>query len=179
MTFPTPREQISLRSVDSSAVAKLAAELNVPAAAATILVGRGLTSFEQCKAYFRPNADDGFLDPFLFGDMEKAVKRILAAIACGEKILVYGDYDVDGVTATALLTRVLKRLNANCGYYLPNRLTEGYGISEAGIRRAADAGAALIISVDCGVTACGEAELAASLGMEMIITDHHEPTRRS
>ncbi|MDR2592715.1 MAG: single-stranded-DNA-specific exonuclease RecJ [Chitinispirillales bacterium] len=175
MTFPSPREQITLRIVDPSAVAELAAELGVPAAAATILVGRGLTSFDQCKAYFRPNADDGFLDPFLFGDMDKAVKRILAAIASGEKILIYGDYDVDGVTATALLTRVLKRLNANCGYYLPNRLTEGYGISETGIRHAAEGGAALIISVDCGVTACGEAELAASLGMDMIITDHHEP----
>ncbi len=175
MTFPSPREQITLRQVDQAAVAKLAADLNVPIAAATILVGRGMTSFDQCKAYFRPNADDGFLDPFLFEDMDKAVKRILTAIASGENILVYGDYDVDGVTATALLTRVLKRLGANCGYYLPNRLTEGYGVSEAGICHASNSGAALIISVDCGVTACDEAELAASLGMDMIITDHHEP----
>jgi len=175
MTFPSPREKISLRNVDSSAVAKLAAELSVPVAAATILVGRGLTTFDQCKAYFRPNAADGFLDPFIFKDMGKAVKRIMAAIASGEKILIYGDYDVDGVTATALLTRVLKRLGANCGYYLPNRLTEGYGVSEAGICHAANSGAALVISVDCGVTACAEADLAASLGVEMIITDHHEP----
>jgi len=175
MTFPSPREQISLRSVDSAAVAKLAAELNVPAAAASILVGRELTTFDQCKAYFRPNADGGFLDPFLFADMEKAAARIMAAIASGEKILVYGDYDVDGVTATTLLMRVLGRLDANCAYYLPNRLTEGYGISETGIRHASEIGAALIISVDCGVTACDEARLAASLGMDIIITDHHEP----
>jgi len=80
MTFPSPREKISLRAVDSSAVAKLAAELNIPAIAATILVGRGLTSFDQCKAYFRPDADGGFLDPFIFEDMGKAVKRILAAM---------------------------------------------------------------------------------------------------
>ncbi|MDR2693197.1 MAG: single-stranded-DNA-specific exonuclease RecJ [Chitinispirillales bacterium] len=175
MPFPSPREQIALRPVDGAAVAKLAADLNVPIAAATILVGRGLTTFDRCKAYFRPNAEDGFLDPFIFKDMDKAVKRITAAIASGEKILVYGDYDVDGVTATALLTRVLKRLGANCGYYLPNRLTEGYGISETGIRHAAENGFALIISVDCGVTACDEAGLAASLGVDMIITDHHEP----
>ncbi len=175
MTFPSPRERITLRNVDHTVVAKLAAELNVPAAAATILVGRGLTTFDRCKAYFRPNAADGFLDPFLFADMDKAVKRVTAAIDSGEKILIYGDYDVDGVTATALLTRVLKRLGANCGYYLPNRLTEGYGISETGIRHAADIGVALIISVDCGVTACEEAELATSLGIDMIITDHHEP----
>jgi len=175
MTFPSPREQIVLRQVDPAAVAKLAAELNVPAAAATILVGRGFTDFNQCKAYFRPNIDGGFLDPFLFKDMEKAVKRILSAIDSGEKIMIYGDYDVDGVTATALLTRALKRLGADCAYYLPNRLTEGYGISETGIRHAAESGAALVISVDCGVTACEEAELAATLGVDMIITDHHEP----
>jgi len=175
MTFPSPREQITLRNVDPAAVAKLAAELNVPAAAATILVGRGLTDFNQCKAYFRPNADDGFLDPFLLEDMGKAVNRILTAIASGEKIMIYGDYDVDGVTATVLLTRVLKRLGANCEYYLPNRLTEGYGVSETGVRHAAETGAALIITVDCGVTACEEADLAAALGVDMIITDHHEP----
>jgi single-stranded-DNA-specific exonuclease len=175
MSFSTTRERIALREVDPAAVAKLAADLNVPTAAATILVGRGLASFDQCKAFFRPNADDGFLDPFLFADMDKAVKRITAAISSGEKIMIYGDYDVDGVTASSLLMRVLCRLGANCGYYLPNRLTEGYGVSETGIRHAAEIGAALIVTVDCGVTACEEAELAASLGMDMIITDHHEP----
>jgi single-stranded-DNA-specific exonuclease len=175
MSFSTTRERIALRGVDPAAVAKLAADLSVPTAAATILVGRGLTSFDQCKAFFRPNADDGFLDPFLFADMDKAVKRITAAISSGEKIMIYGDYDVDGVTASSLLMRVLGRLGANCGYYLPNRLTEGYGVSETGIRHAAEIGAALIVTVDCGVTACDEAELAASLGMDMIITDHHEP----
>jgi single-stranded-DNA-specific exonuclease len=174
MSFSTLREKISLRGVDPAAASKLAAELNVPPVAAALLVGRGLMDFAQCKAYFRYGIES-FLDPFLFGGMEKAVKRIMSAIASGEKIVIYGDYDVDGVTATALLTRVLARLGANCGYYLPNRLTEGYGISETGIRHAAKDGAALIISVDCGVTACEEARLAASLGMEMIITDHHEP----
>jgi single-stranded-DNA-specific exonuclease len=174
MSFPAPREKISLRSVDPAAASKLAAELGVPLAAATILAGRGLTNFDLCKEYFRYGMDS-FLDPFLFDGMGRAVNRIMAAVAAGERIVVYGDYDVDGVTATALLVRVLTRLGANCGYYLPNRLTEGYGISEAGIRGIAEGGAALVISVDCGVTACAEARLAASLGVEMVITDHHEP----
>ncbi|MDR0330388.1 MAG: single-stranded-DNA-specific exonuclease RecJ [Chitinispirillales bacterium] len=174
MSFAALREKIALREINADAVQKLAADLNVPIAAAAILVGRNLTDFDGCKKFFRSSID-GFHDPFLFGDMEKAVKRIKRAIDAGEKILIYGDYDVDGVTSTALLHRVLKRLGANCDYYLPNRLTEGYGLSEAGIRHAAESGATVIVTVDCGITACDEAKLAASLGIEMILTDHHEP----
>ena len=174
MNFAALREKIVLRNVDASAVQKLAAELNIPDTAATILVGRELTTFEQCKAYFRSSSGN-FHDPFLFDGMKKAVSRIKNAIDNDEKICIYGDYDVDGVTSTVLMLKVLRRLGANCDYYLPNRLTEGYGVSEAGIRAAAERGAAVVITVDCGITSCEQAELAAKLGMDIIITDHHEP----
>jgi len=174
MSFLALREKIILRDIDAAAAKQLASELNVPIEAATILVGRKLTTFDRCKKFFRSNTAD-FHDPFLFSDMEKSVARIKRAIDSGEKIFVYGDYDVDGVTSTVLLLRVLRRLGGNCDYYLPNRLTEGYGMSETGVRHAAENGAALIITVDCGITACKEAALAQSLGMDIIITDHHEP----
>jgi len=174
MSFLALREKITLRDIDAAAAKQLASELNVPIEAATILVGRKLTTFDQCKKFFRSNVDD-FHDPFLFSDMEKSAARIKRAIDSGEKIFVYGDYDVDGVTSTVLLLRVLRRLGGDCDYYLPNRLTEGYGMSETGVRHAAENGAALIISVDCGITACKEAALAKSLGVDIIITDHHEP----
>ncbi|MDR3011793.1 MAG: single-stranded-DNA-specific exonuclease RecJ [Chitinispirillales bacterium] len=174
MSFPPVHEKIMLRDIDAQAVKKLADELNIPLAAATVLVGRKLMTFDECKSFFRSNIDD-FHDPFLFGDMNCATARIKSAIENGEKIVIYGDYDVDGVTSTVILLKVLKRLGGNCDYYLPNRLTEGYGISEASIRHIAENGAALVITVDCGITSCEEAKLAASLGVNMIITDHHEP----
>ncbi|MDR2578416.1 MAG: single-stranded-DNA-specific exonuclease RecJ [Chitinispirillales bacterium] len=174
MSFAALREKIITRDIDADAAKKLAAELNVPIAAAGILVGRKLFSFDECKAFFRSNADD-FHDPFLFDDMEKAAARIKRAVDAGEKIFIYGDYDVDGVTSTVLLLKVLKRLGANCDYYLPNRLTEGYGISESGIQYLSQRGATLVITVDCGITSCKELELAASLGIDAIVTDHHEP----
>lgn len=174
MSFKALRERIVLRDIDAEAAQKLADALGVPLAAAAILVGRKLTTFDQCKSFFRSDLGN-FHDPFLFAGMEKAAARIKQAIDNKEKIVVYGDYDVDGVTSTAMMIRVLKRLGCDCGYYLPNRLTEGYGMSEAGVRHAAESGAALIITVDCGVTACKEAALASELGVNLIITDHHEP----
>lgn len=107
--------------------------------------------------------------------MEYCVKRISCAIEQKEKIIVYGDYDVDGITSTALMISVLRLLGADCDYFLPNRLTDGYGLSERGIRLAAQNGARLIITVDCGTTAFNEVEICRSLGIDIIITDHHEP----
>ncbi|MDR0306406.1 MAG: single-stranded-DNA-specific exonuclease RecJ [Chitinispirillales bacterium] len=170
------RERISIREIDSRIAQKLAAELNVSQTAASILAGRKLATFDQCKKFFRPSIDD-FHDPFLFKDMEKAVSRIKQAVDANEKIIIYGDYDVDGVTSTVLLVKVFKRLGADCGYYLPNRLTEGYGVSDSGIHHAAQTGASLIITVDCGITAHAQAALASSLGIDLIITDHHEPKK--
>jgi single-stranded-DNA-specific exonuclease len=173
-TFGSQRERVTLKPLDLTIVNKLKAELKVPTGIAAILAGRKLATFEDCKAYFRPELSH-FHDPFLFSDMECAVERILTALQKNELITVYGDYDVDGVTSTALMVRVLRTLGAPCEYVLPNRLIDGYGISETGIQLVAQSGSTLIISVDCGVTAFREIDIARSLGMDVIITDHHEP----
>lgn len=170
----SPREKILVRETDPLVIKRLQQELNVPYGIAAILAGRNLRTFDQCKAFFRPDLSQ-FHDPFLFEHMQMAVERIQEALRCHEKIVIYGDYDVDGITSTALLVKVLRRLGADCDYFLPNRLTDGYGISENGIRQIASKKAGLIISVDCGITAVYETAIAAKLGMDMIITDHHEP----
>lgn len=169
-----PLEKISVRQVDEAAVARICAELSVNRPLGRILVGRGLTSFDTCKAFFRP-ALTHLHDPFLFPGMERAVERICKAIACKEYIAIYGDYDVDGVTSTAFLMKVLVSLGAACRYYLPNRISEGYGLSEKGIAELADDGVDVIVTVDCGISACREIEKAKSLGIDVIVTDHHEP----
>jgi single-stranded-DNA-specific exonuclease len=176
-TMRPARETIVVRDVDGPAVAGLADALGVSPVVARILVARGLRSFDECKRFFRPDASQ-FHDPFLFRDMGKACDRIFSAIRDRETIFVYGDYDVDGVTATALLIRVLRQFGAVCDYYLPNRLTEGYGLSAEGIGAVAAKGATLIVTVDCGITACDEVSLAASRGIDVIVTDHHEPKDR-
>lgn len=172
--FTSPRERVLVRETDPTIVTRLSSELKIPSGIAAILAGRNLTTFDECKAYFRPDFSQ-FHDPFLFEGMECAVARIEEAINRKEKIVVYGDYDVDGVTATVLAVKVLRGLGANCEYLLPNRLIDGYGISECGIKHIASIGAKLIISVDCGITAVNEAAIVKDLGMDMIITDHHEP----
>lgn len=172
--FVPVKERVTIRPLDEAAVTRLATELNIPRGIAAVLVGRRLTTYDNCKAFFRPDLN-GFYDPFLFTSMEKAVDRILDAIARHEKIMVYGDYDVDGVTSTALMIRVLRELKADCDYYLPNRLTEGYGISKKGIEQIRKSGAKLIISVDCGITSNEEVTLAREAGIDFIVTDHHEP----
>ncbi|MBN1604064.1 MAG: single-stranded-DNA-specific exonuclease RecJ [Chitinispirillaceae bacterium] len=172
--FVPVKERITIRPLDEAAVTRLASELNIPRGIAAVLVGRNFTTFGSCKSFFRPDLNS-FYDPFLFKSMEKAVNRILDAIARHEKIMVYGDYDVDGVTSTALMISVLRELKADCDYYLPNRLTEGYGISKNGIEQIRQSGAKLIISVDCGITSNEEVALAREAGIDFIVTDHHEP----
>jgi single-stranded-DNA-specific exonuclease len=172
--FVPVKERVTIRPLDEAAVSRLASELNIPRGIAAVLVGRNFTTFESCKAFFRPDLNS-FYDPFLFTSMEKAVSRILEAIDKNEKIMVYGDYDVDGVTSTALMISVLRALKAECDYYLPNRLTEGYGISKNGIEQIRQSGAKLIISVDCGITSNEEVSLAREAGIDFIVTDHHEP----
>ena len=136
-TFTAARERIIVRKVDEAAVADLATELCIPPVAARILVARNLTDAETCRKFFRPSID-GFLDPFRFTDMGKAVTRIRGAIERCEKIAVYGDYDVDGITGTAILTSGLRQLGAACDYHLPYRLTDGYGVSAGGVRQIAE-----------------------------------------
>jgi single-stranded-DNA-specific exonuclease len=175
--FACVREQISVRTVDDATVNRLSKEIGIPHAGARILAGRGITDAEACQSFFSPSLES-LHDPFLMSDMEKAVARITAALSKKEKIVIYGDYDADGITGTAILMRVLKAIGASCDYYLPHRLTEGYGVSENGVLQIAASGAGLIITVDCGITAIDEIAHAQKLGIDVIITDHHEPKEK-
>ena len=150
--------------------------LQIPKTIADILVKRGVDTDEKAIKFFTSSIDDLF-DPFLLRDMKKAAERIIQAINNNEKILVYGDYDVDGITSVSLLYMFCQNLGADVTFYIPNRMREGYGLSRAGIEDAHHKGVALIISVDCGITAVEEVAYANSLGIDVIISDHHEPGR--
>ena len=139
---------------------------------AMILSSRGITSPREAAVYLDCSAQ--LLDPFLMTDMDRAADRVGQAIAFGEKIAVFGDYDVDGITATCLLTDFLRRQGAEVISYIPGRLEEGYGLNPIALRQLAGEGVKLIITVDCGITAVEEAELCRELGMDLVITDHHE-----
>lgn len=154
-------------------VQKLAKQLEISTLAATLLVNRGFDSPEEASIFLHME-DNQFHDPFLMPDMEKAVERIKRAVNNKEPILVFGDYDADGVTSTSLLTTVLQEMGAVVDFYIPNRFTEGYGPNEAAFRKAYDEGVQLIITVDTGISAIHEALVAKELGIDLIITDHHE-----
>ncbi len=139
---------------------------------AMILSARGIQEPEQAKQYIGCSA--ALLDPFTMTDMEKGVARIRTALERGEKIAVFGDYDVDGITATCLLTDFLRSRGASCTPYIPGRLEEGYGLNPIAIRQLAQQGVKLIVTVDCGITAMEQAQLCRQMGMELVITDHHE-----
>ncbi|MCK4403888.1 MAG: single-stranded-DNA-specific exonuclease RecJ [candidate division Zixibacteria bacterium] len=159
---------------DQRVVNQLSSELSLPPVAARILIARGLGTKSTAEEFLAPSLEN-LLDPFLLPDMEKGVNRIIRALKEKEKIMIFGDYDVDGITSTSLLFLVLNKLGAEVNYYLPNRLIEGYGLSEEGILEAERRGVGLIISVDCGITAVEEITFAKSKGIDTIITDHHEP----
>ena len=139
-----------------------------------ILSNRGYASAEEVEKFLNPSLAD-LHDPFIMKDMEKAVDRLIKALRQREKIVVYGDYDVDGITSISLLVRYLSQLGADIGYYIPHRMVEGYGLSEAGLDIVAEMGASLVITVDCGISAYDAISYANSKGLEMIVTDHHEP----
>ncbi|MDX1618710.1 MAG: single-stranded-DNA-specific exonuclease RecJ [Balneolaceae bacterium] len=147
-------------------------ELGIPEKIAHLLALRGIDTFEKAKAFFRPDLDLLY-DPFLMKDMHEASQRLAKAIRSGEKILVYGDYDVDGTTATSILYIFLKDFGVDVDYYIPHRFKEGYGINPEGIQYALQRGASLIVSVDCGITAVKESAMAAEHGIDLIICDHH------
>jgi len=159
---------------DEKTVLALADSLNISNILASILTLRGITNFNEAKTYFRP--DINLLhDPFLMDGMQEATNRIIDAITNNEKIVVYGDYDVDGTASAAILYLFLKELNANVQVHIPNRLTDGYGLSIESIELLAQQKTDLIITVDCGITAVDEVEYATSLGVDTIISDHHKP----
>ena len=140
--------------------------------AAMVLASRGIGDDRQARAYLDCNAP--LLDPFLMTDMDKAAGRVGLAMSRGEKIAVFGDYDVDGITATCLLTDFLRRHGADAVSYIPGRLEEGYGLNPIAIHQLHAEGVKLIVTVDCGITAVSEAELCKQLGIDLVITDHHE-----
>ncbi len=143
-----------------------------PPLVAMVLASRKISNADQARRYLDCNAP--LLDPFLMTDMDLAAGRVGLAMARGEKIAVFGDYDVDGITATCLLTDFLRRHGANCISYIPGRLEEGYGLNPIAIHQLKGEGVSLIITVDCGITAVQEAQLCRELGIDLVITDHHE-----
>ena len=160
--------------VAGETVARLSSELGIDPVLARLLVQRGIGTFQEARAFFRPSLDN-LHDPFLMKDMDKAVDRVEAAVKSGEKILVYGDYDVDGTTAVSLVYSFLRRLTRNVDFYVPDRYDEGYGVSYKGIDWAADNGFGLIITLDCGIKANDKVFYAADRGIDVIICDHHLP----
>ena len=159
---------------DLETVENLAASLGVDRIIATLLVERGVTTFEEARRFFRPGLDQ-IHDPFLMKGMRQAIDRINEAIKNKERIMVYGDYDVDGTSAVALVYSYLKELDYNIDFYIPDREREGYGISYQGIDYARETGVKLIIALDCGIKAVEEVAYAAQYGIGFIIGDHHLP----
>jgi single-stranded-DNA-specific exonuclease len=155
-------------------IAKLIADINVSEPVAAMLFQRGVHSFEEAKNYFRPSLDL-LHDPFLMKDMDKAVERLVEAIYNHEKIVVYGDYDVDGTTSVALFYGFLRTFYSNLLFYIPDRYKEGYGISQAGIDWAYEQGATLMVSLDCGIKSKELISYAKGKGVDFIICDHHRP----
>lgn len=153
---------------------RLSTELKVDGLIAHLLLQRGITNFKEAKKFFRPELSD-LHNPFLMQDMDKAVARIQRAIANGENILVYGDYDVDGTTSVALLSSYLQVTYANVATYIPDRYNEGYGVSYQGIDFAEDNDFSLIIALDCGIKAIDKVAYASEKGIDFIICDHHRP----
>ncbi len=149
-------------------------ELGISPILGQLLVDRGITGTQQAEKFFRPQLSD-LLDPFLFRDMEVAVRRINEALGRKEKIMVYGDYDVDGVTAVALVYKFLQKYSNSIEYYIPDRYEEGYGVSKQGIDYASESGVKLIIVLDCGIKAVQEISYAREKGIDFIICDHHVP----
>ncbi|MCR5151829.1 MAG: single-stranded-DNA-specific exonuclease RecJ [Prevotella sp.] len=163
---PTPQQQ--------KAAEQLASSVNISSTLAMILVKRGITQEAEARKFFRPQLSD-LPDPFLMKDMDVAVDRLNEAMGRKERIMVYGDYDVDGCTAVALVYKFLLQFYSNIEYYIPDRYDEGYGVSKKGIDYARDNGVSLIIILDCGIKAIEEIAYAKSVGIDFIICDHHVP----
>ena len=159
---------------DINIIKHLSAALNVNMVIANLLAQRGVTSYAEAQTFFRPKLTD-LHDPFLMKDMDKAVERLERAIKNQEKVLIYGDYDVDGTTSVALMYTFLRTRIQNLDYYIPDRYSEGYGISKTSILYAAEQKVTLVIVLDCGIKAVERIQMAKDLGIDFIICDHHNP----
>jgi single-stranded-DNA-specific exonuclease len=161
-------------AVSDKVVGTLADEINISTSLASLLAQRGIQTFDQAKYFFRPNLEN-LHDPFLMKGMTVAVNRLCDAVFNGEKVLVYGDYDVDGTTAVATVYSFLKKFTEHVSFYVPDRYTEGYGVSEKGVRWAVENKFDLMICLDCGIRAVKNITLAKELGLDVIVCDHHLP----
>lgn len=159
---------------DPAAVGRLREELQLSELTARLLVNRGVTTTPEARRFLEPSFSD-LHDPFLMKDMDRVVSRLLGAVDRGENILIYGDYDVDGITSTAVLKRALEMLGGKVGYYIPRRLEDGYGLKPEPLKEAARGGCRLVVSVDSGIRDLEAAACARELGLDLIITDHHLP----
>jgi len=164
----------NILTANEASVAHLVQALNIHPVLCRILVQRGIDDFDKAKSFFRPQLTH-LHDPWLMKDMEKAVKRITQAVQAGEKILVFGDYDVDGTTAVACMYTFLKKIHPQIDFYIPHRYREGYGVSKAGIDFANENGFSLIISLDCGIKSADLIAYAKQLAIDFIVCDHHLP----
>ena len=164
----------TIQKSDKKVVKKLASELGVNEIVAHLLVLRGITTYDMAKSFFRPQISD-LHSPFLMKGMGKAVDRIELALKKAEKILIYGDYDVDGTTSVAMMYNFLSRFTDKIAYYIPDRYDEGYGISFKGIDYAQINEFSLIIALDCGIRAVKQVEYASNKQIDFVICDHHTP----
>ena len=164
-------------NLDNEKVEELVKKRHITNLLASILVNRGIIDGEKINVFLNPTRKD-FYNPFLMPDMEIAVKRIVKAIENKEKIMIYGDYDADGITSITVLKKYLNEIGLKTGEYIPNRLNEGYGLNKDAISKIYNDGYRLMITVDCGISGLEEVEYANSLGIEIIITDHHEPAEK-
>jgi single-stranded-DNA-specific exonuclease len=175
-TRPSPRvaKRWIVRPSDQAQASTLAEALGVSTIVAALLIARGHADVDSAQAFLKPSLDQ-LHDPFLMRGMTDAVKRLRQAIDNQEPILIYGDYDVDGTTGTAVLLRALRMLGATAGYHVPHRFTEGYGIRQDALEKAFSEGYQLVVSVDCGITAHEPLHWARANGLDIIVTDHHLP----
>lgn len=163
-----------IKAADATKSADLSSSLGVCATTARILIGRGIETAEDALQFLTPSFS-AMADPFLLKGMQAAVERVLLARKSGERVCVYGDYDVDGISGTALLVSFLRQVGMACNYFIPNRFDDGYGLNQEALQRIIDSGATLIMSVDCGITSLKEAAFCQQAGVDLIILDHHSP----
>ena len=171
---PAGRKRWHVSGPEPALAQRLAQELNISPVVAALLVNRGLSEPAAAIRFLSSTLAE-IHDPILLLGMDRAVERLAAAFGKGEKVCVYGDYDVDGITSVALLIDFFRTVGFDCFYHIPKRLEEGYGLSAEGVETAARRGASVIVTVDCGITAAEESRLCSSLGIDLIITDHHTP----
>lgn len=167
------KKKWSFYEVEQEKINEISNKYNITKLLAQILVNRGITEEKEIRTFLEPTRND-FYDPFLLPDMEKAVDRIIEAINNQEKVMIFGDYDVDGITSVTILKKFLKERGLETGYYIPNRLEEGYGLNKEAVEKIIEQGYTLIITVDCGISGIEEIEECNKLGVQTIVTDHHE-----